>query len=187
MDINKKWNIINKETVFKSKIFKINKFNCFLPSKNIYNDFYSIDLPDWANVFALTEDNKVILVKQHRLGNNQVTLEVPAGAIDKGEDPLEAAGRELIEETGYAAEKIILIKKISVNPAIQDNICYCYLALNCNKVIKNDLDHAEEIDVVVKDAEEVFNLINTDSVDNSLSYLSIILSRDYLIKNNLLK
>jgi len=185
MDKNKTWLIKSKKVVFESRIFKLYNLDCYLPSKDIHHDFYSLHLPSWVNVFSLTEDNKVILVKQHRIGRDQITLEVPAGAIDEGEAPEEAAKRELLEETGYLCDNIIFLKKIAVNPAVQDNVCYFYLALDCKDVKKNDLDPAEEIDVVLKTREEVFDFINNDTVDNSLAYLSLILAQNYLLKNNL--
>ena len=77
MDENKKWIIKDDKSVFKSKIFDIHKLDCYLPSKNIKNDFYTIHINNWVNTFALTEYGKVILVKQHRMGKNIVTFEVP--------------------------------------------------------------------------------------------------------------
>ena len=179
MHNSKKWIIKDKELILKTKILNVFDLNCFLPSKKIDHNFYSLEINDWINVFALTDNNKVILVKQHRLGKNIVTLEVPAGAINKNENPENAAMRELAEETGYTTEKMILLKKISVNPAIQTNVCYFYLALNCRKTQEENFDPGEEIDVVLKNKDDVFNSINTDLIDNSLAFLSVLLARDY--------
>ena len=151
MNSQKIWQINNSESVFKSKIYDIEKMECFLPSKNKKNDFYSIKICDWVNVFALTDDEKVILVKQHRLGKNIVTYEVPAGGIDKGESPEDGAIRELVEETGYTPEKIVLMKKISVNPAIQNNNCYFFLATGCKKTNNVEFDETEELELVLRD------------------------------------
>ena len=180
MHNSKKWIIKNRELILKTKILNVFDLSCFLPSKKIDHNFYSLEINDWINVFAITDDDKVILVKQHRLGKNIVTLEVPAGAINKNEDPEIAAKRELVEETGYTTEKLIMLKKISVNPAIQTNVCYFYLALNCRKTQKENFDPGEEIDVVLMNKVDVFKTINTDLIDNSLAFLSVLLARDYL-------
>lgn len=182
MHNSKKWIIKNKDLILKTKIFDVFNINCFLPSKKINHNFYSLELSDWINIFALTDNDKVILVKQHRLGKDIITLEVPAGGINKDEAPEVAAKRELAEETGFTTDKIIMLKKISVNPAIQTNVCYFYLALNCKKTQKKNFDPGEEIEVVLKDKKEVFNSFHTDLIDNSLAFLSVLLARDYLKK-----
>ena len=182
METDKIWKIRSKKPVFSEKIFEIFEMDCFLPSKNITHRFLSMHLHDWINVFALTDDEKVILVKQHRLGKDLVTVEVPAGAMNRGEDPAEAAKRELEEETGYVSDKMILLKKISVNPAIQDNTCYFFLALGCRKHKDTNFDTGEEIELVLEDKEKIFEKLGSDMVDNSLSFLSIMLARDHLAK-----
>lgn len=184
MNSSKKWLIKDKKSILKTRLFEIFNLECFLPSKKVEHNFYSISIFDWVNVFALTDDDRVILVKQHRLGKNVVTYEVPAGMIDKDEDPMDAAKRELAEETGFVPGKVVLLKKISVNPAIQTNNCYFYLALNCRKEQNVNFDISEEIEVVIMDKKELFNSLNEDLIDNSLAFLSIILARDYLKSSN---
>jgi len=105
---DKIWKILSEKEVFSCKIFKINEMQCFLPSKNINNNFLSLKLHNWVNIFAYTKEKNVILVRQHRLGANIITNEVPAGAIEQNEDPEKAAKRELEEETSYTSNEIIL-------------------------------------------------------------------------------
>jgi ADP-ribose pyrophosphatase len=185
MDDNKKWTINDDQEVFKCKLYRIHKMDCFLPSKKISNDFFSIHINNWVNTFALTEDGKVILVKQHRMGRNIVTYEVPAGAMEEDEDPDLAAKRELEEETGYVPGKLILMKKISANPAIQTNVCYFYLALGCKKLKDTDFDETEELELVLKDKNEVFNWYESDLIDNSVAMLSIMFAKDYMERYNM--
>ena len=180
MNKDKTWCIKDKKSVFKIKLFDVIRLDCYLPSKDIHNDFYSISMHNWVNIFSLTNDNKIIFVKQHRIGKNIVTMEVPAGAIDEGEKPLDAAKRELVEETGYTSDKFILLKEISVNPAIQNNTCYFFLALNCIKSHDTKFDSTEELELMLKEKDEIDNIINSNLIDNSLAYLAVILARDYL-------
>ena len=182
MESTKIWKINGKKSILKTRIFEVFDFDCHLASKDINHNFYSIKMFDWVNIFALTEDNQVILVKQHRVGKDMVTLEVPAGGIDDGENPLDAAKRELVEETGYTSDKLFLLKKISVNPAIQTNTCYFYIALDCKKTNNTDFDIAEELEVKLMSKDELLNSINTELIDNSLAFLAVMLARDYLTK-----
>jgi 8-oxo-dGTP pyrophosphatase MutT (NUDIX family) len=169
-----------------TKIFDIYRLTSFLPSKNISHDFISIKTHDWVNTFALTEEGKVIMVRQHRLGKNIVTLEVPAGAINKDEQPDLAAIRELEEETGFTPEKLILMKSINVNPAIQDNRCHFFLALGCKKTKSQVLDATEELEVVIKDKSEIFDAIfKTDIIENSVALMSVMFAKEYLSENKI--
>lgn len=68
--------------------------------------YYSLRLPDYAAVVAITEDQRVLLVRQYRPAVERYTLELPSGLVDAGEAPAETAGRELLEETGHAAGEI---------------------------------------------------------------------------------
>jgi ADP-ribose pyrophosphatase len=186
MDVSKVWKIKSEKELLSTKIFKITEMECFLQSKNMNHRFYKMKISDWINVFSLTDDGKIILVKQHRLGKNIVTHEVPAGAITENEDPLLGAKRELQEETGYTSDNVVLLKKISANPAIQNNNCYFFIALNCKKTDDTNFDPAEELDLVLKDKKEIFDIINSGFMDNSLSFLAVMLAKEYLSKAGLL-
>jgi ADP-ribose pyrophosphatase len=98
------------------------------PRTGAVKRFSVIDSADWVNVIALTTGDRVVLLRQFRPGANRVCLEIPGGMIDRGEDPVAAAARELAEETGYTGGSWQLIGKVSPNPAIQSNTLYTVLA-----------------------------------------------------------
>ena len=119
----------------------INSKNVFTGSLlNVFSD--DIELPDGKKagreyikhvgavcIVALTSDNKVIVERQYRYPMHDVLLEIPAGKLnDKNEDPLEAARRELQEETGAFAEKMTFLGKFYPTPAYSDEVIYMYLA-----------------------------------------------------------
>lgn len=164
----KKWVLQNKKNVFKSPLFSIESLSCRHPEKNVDHDFYVIDMTDWINIVAITDAGRFIMVRQHRLGTNECTLETPAGLIEANEPPEKAAGRELLEETGYTAGEIVLLKKLSVNPAIINNHLYFYLATGCVKSSAQNLDPAEDIEVLDFSHEEIISMIHSGKINHSI-------------------
>jgi 8-oxo-dGTP pyrophosphatase MutT (NUDIX family) len=89
-------------------------FRIFELERGVWNDAdgkprgdgYVLRCRDWCNVVAVTPEDEVILVWQYRFGTDGLSLEIPGGVIDQGEEPIVAAGRELLEETGYEGESI---------------------------------------------------------------------------------
>lgn len=102
---------------------------------------------DTINVVAVTPEKALVLVEQFRFGINQTITELPAGLIDDGEESLQAAQRELLEETGYAAKKWIYTGSTYLNPAYVNNICHHYLALDAVQVSALKLDSTEDVGV----------------------------------------
>jgi 8-oxo-dGTP pyrophosphatase MutT (NUDIX family) len=96
-------------------------------------DVDTFEMRDWCNVVAVTPDDQLVLVWQWRYGTQRFSLETPGGVIDEGESPLEAARRELLEETGYEGSFAPLIEN-HPNPALQGNRCFSFLATNAKRV-----------------------------------------------------
>lgn len=179
------WKIEKSESVFHTSIFSINKLTCSHPEKAVNHEFYILQNPDWINVVALDTEGNFIFVQQHRLGTGTYTIETPAGLIEKNEDPLEAAKRELVEETGYEAGRMILMRKLAANPAIMNNYIYFFLAEDCKKVNAQKLDKAEDIDVLTFSRNEVLKMLNDGVIDHSI--IVTALSLYFFTKENILK
>ncbi len=129
--------------------------------------------PDWCNVVALTEDDEVVLIYQHRFGTDSVTLEIPGGAVDPGESPLAAAGRELLEETGYEAADIRPLAEVHPNPAIQGNRCFSFLATGARRVRAPSFDEHEACEVVLVSRAQVGALLDEGHVTHALAVLAL--------------
>jgi ADP-ribose diphosphatase len=101
-----------------------------LVSKTIRPDeapYYSLKLPDYAAVVALTEKREVLLVRQYRPAVERFTLELPSGLVDSGESPGEAARRELFEETGYDATDVEVLQPMTTdNGRLSNRIWACF-------------------------------------------------------------
>ena len=125
-----RWKKISSKKVFEDRWFKARADACQFPDGRIIEPYYVVELPNWANAVVVTPNNEIVLVKQYRYPVDAVTLELPGGVINDGEDPMFAALRETQEETGYTSNQIQLICKTAPNPAINDNTAYFYLIEN---------------------------------------------------------
>lgn len=99
----KEWKIIDTKPDRDYRVFKVNTMKALSPRTNEVGEFYIIETNDWVNVIPLTEDKKVVMIKQFRHGSKEITLEIPGGLVDD-EHHMEAALRELSEETGYVGD-----------------------------------------------------------------------------------
>jgi len=154
------WTTNSEKHEIDCRIFKV-KSVWREAAENRKGQFTVIDSPDWVTILPIVKNNQgndcFLIVRQYRHGCASLTKEFPAGMIDQGEEPLEAAIRELEEETGYRAEKITQIGCINPNPAFMSNHSYTFLAEGLTPSGRKNLDENEMIDmelVPVKELEE---------------------------------
>ena len=147
--------------------------------------YYRIETNSWVSIFALTSSGDAILIEQPRIGMMQITLEVPGGGIDKDEEPILAAARELEEETGYRAKSMQAVGVISPNPAIMTNRLHMFLAKDCYMPEKRCFfpDTNERIEVKTLSLDQLDDKMKQCGVQNALSALTILMARRYLLQN----
>lgn len=157
--MDKKWIILSSDYPLKSKWLNVRKDKVRMPKGVELDDFYILEYPDWINVIAITEDGKFVLERQYRHGTQTVEYEICAGVIEKGEEPLEAAQRELFEETGYGGGEWNLYCITAPNPAAMTNKNYTFLAKGVKPISYQHLEKTEDIDVIVMSREDVKKIL----------------------------
>lgn len=122
------WRRVSSEPLADCRVFQVRRDRSANPRDGREHDFFVIEAPDWINIIPLTARGEVVMIEQFRHGTGEVTLEIPGGMVDRGEEPREAALRELLEETGYAGHEAALLGRTRPNPAIQNNWIHTFLA-----------------------------------------------------------
>jgi ADP-ribose pyrophosphatase len=162
------WKVVESKRLFSEPWFTVRKDICELPNGKKHSAYYILEYPDWATAFALTEDNKVVMVRQYRHGLGVVSTELPGGVIDEGENAAQAIARELMEETGYEFESIEEMGKVAPNPATSNNYMHMFLAKGGRKVADQKLDATEDVEVLIHSVDEVKQLIRENKIVQSL-------------------
>ena len=143
--------ILASDTAWSGKIFNVERMEVRLPSGRCsVRDV--VRHPGAVAVVALTEMGKIALVRQYRTSLDRVTVEIPAGKLEPGEDPLEAARRELVEETGYTAGELVPLVSVAPSPGYTDEVVRVYLARDLTFTAQHtDGDEFLNVDLVPLD------------------------------------
>lgn len=163
-----KWKKLSSHYIHKGPWATLRTDKCEMPSGHIVEDYYVLEYSNWVNAVAITEDNKVLMVHQYRHAAEIVSLEIPGGVIDPGEEPQQAMRRELLEETGYQFDDFELLSVVYANPSTANNHTYCYLAKGGKKVQGQHLDEQEDIVVEEFTLTEVKDLLLKNKIAQSL-------------------
>jgi ADP-ribose pyrophosphatase len=163
-----RWKKLSSKYVYDDRWFKARADSCEFPDGRIIEPYYVVELPDWCNTIVVTEDERIILVRQYRYPVDQTTFELPGGVIEKGEDPKAAAIREMEEETGYTSNDVEFLLKLAPNPAINDNTAYFYLAKNAVPTGTINFDALEDIDTLSFTKEEIWKLLSENKMQHGV-------------------
>jgi len=167
------WKICHSEYIHKGPWATLRSDKCEMPDGRIVDEYYVLEYPNWVNAVAITEDNKVLMVRQYRHAAAIVSLEIPGGVIDGDEKPEAAMRRELLEETGYEFNDIDPLCTIYANPSTANNHTYCYLAKGGKKVQEQSLDEHEELIVEEYTIAEVKQLLADNKIAQALHCTSL--------------
>jgi ADP-ribose pyrophosphatase len=178
-----RWKTLSSEYLFKEAWFTVRKDVCEKPDGKIVDPYYVFEFPEWATAFPITEEGKIIMVRQYRHALGDVCIELPGGCVDP-EDPTHEDGirRELLEETGYVFNEAHYLGKISANPSTNTNLMHMYVAMGGKKIKEQQLDHNEDIEVMELTMDEVLQLVEERAIVQAMHMSTIFYALRYLEK-----
>jgi ADP-ribose pyrophosphatase len=156
----KPWRVTASRIAYSDRWIKVRSDDCLTSNGIVVAPFHVLEYPDWVAVVPIMPDGRVLLVREYRHGRGEITLGLVAGGVEAadgrhGDPALEAARRELLEETGHAAQRFVKLLVTYPNSATHNNVCTAFLALGLTSVGEPSLDAGEEIEVLFEPLDDV--------------------------------
>jgi 8-oxo-dGTP pyrophosphatase MutT (NUDIX family) len=170
------WRVAADKRLLERRWLTLREQHVVLPNGVAIEEFHLIGAPDWVAVVALTDDGEVLLVDQYRHGIGGVSRELPAGVIDDGETALQAAERELREETGYAAASWQPLLTVATEPSRHTNRAHFFFATGARRVAEPSGDASENIAVCLLPPRELIQGIDRGELLHGVHVGAILLA-----------
>lgn len=162
---------LQKQSIYEGRVVRLELDTVRLPNgKTAQREI--VHHPGAVAILAVTEENRVVLLRQFRKPCEQVLVEIPAGKLEAGEDPLSCAKRELQEETGFTAGTWKLLHRFFTSPGFADEQLHLYMASDLTKG-SNHLEEDEFVQLFTANPEEVQRLLTEDQIHDAKTLIAL--------------
>lgn len=158
------WEIHRSEYIYNSRWLTVRKDSVQTDKGIDIDDFYVLEYPTWINVIAITDEGQFVIEQQYRHGIQQQVFELCAGVCETNEKPIDAAKRELLEETGFGGGSWSLMGRYAPNPNSMSNWCYSFLAEGVTKTQEPHQEPTENILVHQVSKEELLTMMKSGKI-----------------------
>lgn len=184
------WKEVSTEHIIQDEWMDLRRSEYRLPDGNVFGPFYSYSRRDYVVVVASDCGGNYICVRQFRHGIREVTTEFPAGGLERSdgreygtekglaEDALDAAKRELLEETGYSSDQWTHLITIPSHATLADNYAHVYRAKNCRKVGGQRLDDTEFLNVEFHTEQELEGLVYSGGFQQAIHVMAWLMAKE---------
>jgi ADP-ribose pyrophosphatase len=174
------WRILSSTYPIATPFLRLRSDVVELPDGGVIENYYVRETRGFAVIFALTRDERVILVGQYKHGAARTVLELPAGSIDEGETPPECAARELAEETGYIGHAPELVGSYLADPTNSDGLFYLYLVRDAEPRVATSFDRTEDIVTTAVPIGELRAMLRDGRIHTGSHVASVYAALDHL-------
>ena len=159
------WEVLDSREVFVAEPWiRISVHKVRLPDGKVVNDYHKIEFPEYVVVFAQTAGGKAVLERMYKHGVGHPSLVLPSGLIDQGEEPLAAARRELLEETGYTSENWRPLGSFVVNGNYGCGKAHLFMAYEAHQVAQPDSGDLEDMDIITMSPSDLVKAMQSGDV-----------------------
>ena len=161
----REWQVRTSRRVFAGgPVESVEVEHVVLPDGREIPDYYRVVLPDYALVFAVTDDRRVLLLRQYKHGIGRVCLGFPGGAVHRDEDPVRAAERELREETGYSASSWRPLGSHVTNANQRCNVAHLFVASGCSAVVAPTAPDVEDPELLLVPLRDIWTVVRPEDL-----------------------
>ena len=163
------WRELRREFMGDYRIFSVERSVAASPVDGAQHTFYRILTPDWVQILPITAAGEAVMVRQYRHGAQRVTLELPAGLVEPGEEPAVAGLRECLEETGYRALAAVPLGVLQPNPALFANRLHTFYAEGAERIAEIENTATERTTVELVPLRELPAMLRRGEIDHALT------------------